>query len=377
MGGHEALRGGLVRPQSRPFLPSSLSPLSALQRPSLSSVRGSLDSSASAPNSIIGDRAEQVLPRFGRTVATAGIDGRVSRVLRRCGRRERLGVQAPGVILSKQPSSFSCLLRGDRRNSRYIRNPSGFGVTRGVLVTPPPILVDTAQARLDANPLPVVTQRNSVEPNRRSGAKALAGARPASRNRDRTFPLPPRSQGARKVRAMPTSQLGDEDFLKLYARNRALGKIMHGTRFGEVDAISFDLRHSKINPDEWIMDHLGGDDGREPTRTETLPFIWFPWYGQFDPERLKAEVVKECRESNEYDRNRPPTLREVFGNVTDAEYRSYLKQERKPKPLGKKWVNEEIAKRTPDAIVKPGDCIRVHKVIMYIHDGRPVYPNTR
>jgi len=29
-GGHEALRGGVVGPQSRPFLPSGLGPLSAL-----------------------------------------------------------------------------------------------------------------------------------------------------------------------------------------------------------------------------------------------------------------------------------------------------------------------------------------------------------
>jgi hypothetical protein len=170
---------------------------------------------------------------------------------------------------------------------------------------------------------------------------------------------------------MTISEMSDNGFFKLRASNLALGKIMHETRFGEVEGISFDLRHPKINPDEWIMDYLGGDEGRPPNRIDTLPFIWFPWHGKFDPAQLEADVIKEWEEENEYRKNPPPTPREVFGKITDAEYAAYLKNERKQKPLGKSWIRKEIATRTPDAIVNVGDHIRISKVIMNI--GRDVF----
>jgi hypothetical protein len=114
--------------------------------------------------------------------------------------------------------------------------------------------------------------------------------------------------------------LDEEEFSRLYARNRALGKIAYETRLGEVEGITFDLRHSEIDPDEWVMDHLGGyDELHAPRRTETLPFLWFPWYGKFDLNKVKAEVVEGFREAKEYAKNGPPSPREVYGNITDAE----------------------------------------------------------
>jgi hypothetical protein len=47
---------------------------------------------------------------------------------------------------------------------------------------------------------------------------------------------------------MSTLELSNDDFLKVRARNLALGKIMHETCVGEVDEIRFDLRHKEINP---------------------------------------------------------------------------------------------------------------------------------
>lgn len=123
---------------------------------------------------------------------------------------------------------------------------------------------------------------------------------------------------------MPLYEMTDNDFLKLRARNRALAKIINQTRFGEVEGISFDFRHKEIDPEEWTMDFLGGTKGYAPRRINTLPFIWFPWHGKFDPEQLKAEVTKECEALNEF--NARPLSREPFGNITDDEYRKHLRE---------------------------------------------------
>ena len=48
-----------------------------------------------------------------------------------------------------------------------------------------------------------------------------------------------------------------------------------------------------------------------------MPFIWFPWYGKFDLEKLKADVLQEFLEIEEYAENEPPTSREDFGGITD------------------------------------------------------------
>jgi hypothetical protein len=109
------------------------------------------------------------------------------------------------------------------------------------------------------------------------------------------------------VRAASMTELSEEEFSKTYARNRALSKIMSETRVGEVDGIRFHLRHKEINPDEWTMqDMLGGDDRQPRRRIPSLPFIWFPWYGKFDPDQLKTDVLEEFLTAKEYTKNAPP-----------------------------------------------------------------------
>lgn len=171
-------------------------------------------------------------------------------------------------------------------------------------------------------------------------------------------------------------ELSDEEFIKIRRRNRALSKIMSETRVGEVDGISFDLRHKQINPDEWKMDDiLGGDDGRIPTRTNRLPFIWFPWYGKFDLEQLKANVLHEFLEIKEYAKNGPPTPREVFGDITDGEYANYLKEEKEwRRAPHKTWKRDEIKSRTPDAIINRGDSITTHHAVMNIESEDQFIP---
>jgi hypothetical protein len=174
---------------------------------------------------------------------------------------------------------------------------------------------------------------------------------------------------------MPNLSKEEEEFSKLYARNRALGKIAHETRFGEVDGISFDLQHPEISPDEWTMDHLGGhDDLHPPRRTETLPFLWFPWYGKFDLRQVKADVLEEFRAAKEYAKNGPPTPREVYGNITDAEYADSVKAEKKQRRIPTKtWMKDELKSRTPDAIVNAGDCVRTLRAVKYIGENQFIH----
>jgi hypothetical protein len=202
----------------------------------------------------------------------------------------------------------------------------------------------------------------SVNSNRRKDAAAHSGARPAIRKRGLHLPVALASNGAREVCAVP--ELSDQKFILEYKRNRALSTISHETRVGEVDGIHFDLRHEDINPKEWTMDVLGGDYGwGEPRRRPTLPFIWFPWYGEFDLSKVKNAVLEEFRAANE--RPRRPLPRELFDNISDTDYQAYLGSDTwKGEKLPKSWIRDEIKDRTPDAIVQSGDYISVDRVEM-------------
>ena len=171
-------------------------------------------------------------------------------------------------------------------------------------------------------------------------------------------------------------ELSDKEFFKVRTRNRALSNIMSETRVGVVEGISFDLRHKQINPEEWIMqDLLGGDDGRPPTRSKFLPFLWFPWYGKFDLDKLKADTLEEFQAEKEYAKNAPPTPREAFGNITDAEYVESLKEEKKSRRASRKdWMKRELNSRTPDAIVMPGDSVEMHHAVTNLEDDDEFVP---
>jgi hypothetical protein len=144
--------------------------------------------------------------------------------------------------------------------------------------------------------------------------------------------------------------------------------ISHETRAGEVEGIRFDLRHKRINPEEWTMDVIGGDYGSDdpPRRRGTSPFIWFPWYGEFDLKRLKADVLKEYEHEKENQKNPPPMPRWAMEVRTDQQWDIYLSEHQKQekRKLGRSWIKEGLNDRRPDAIVRSGDYISVDRVEM-------------
>jgi hypothetical protein len=174
------------------------------------------------------------------------------------------------------------------------------------------------------------------------------------------------------------SELSDKEFLKLYMRNRAISKIMNETRVGEVEGIHFDLRHKQISPTEWAMeDYLGGEDPAylPIRRKESLPFIWFPWYGKFDLTQIRAEVLRGFRAEKEYAENGPPTPREAYDNITDAEYEDAIKEEKRRRFVPTRtWIKDELKSLTPDAIVYSGDRIEVRRAVMNVEDDDEFIP---
>jgi hypothetical protein len=71
------------------------------------------------------------------------------------------------------------------------------------------------------------------------------------------------------------------------ARRHELWKISHETRHGIVDGVEFDLRSSDLDPRKWGMEFLGNES--VPQRREGMPFIWYPWDGEFDVNKLRQE----------------------------------------------------------------------------------------
>lgn len=74
-------------------------------------------------------------------------------------------------------------------------------------------------------------------------------------------------------------------------RYLALGRISHITRHGIVDGVEFDLRHDELDPRQWGMS-IVADEGKYRVMGDGQPFIWFPWYGVFDKDALKKELIE-------------------------------------------------------------------------------------
>lgn len=79
----------------------------------------------------------------------------------------------------------------------------------------------------------------------------------------------------------------DEEF----ARYRALWRIFDIDRQGVVDGVEIDLRHELLNPQEWGTRLLG--DTHSKYRSSREPFIWFPWFGAFDKNSIREEIIAD------------------------------------------------------------------------------------
>jgi hypothetical protein len=79
------------------------------------------------------------------------------------------------------------------------------------------------------------------------------------------------------------------------ARTELLEKITQVDRRGTVDGVIFDLRHDLLDPKEWGTQTIGLDEDWSKVRTYGRPFIWFPWYGEFNA----AAVLEKSMQKND------------------------------------------------------------------------------
>jgi hypothetical protein len=113
------------------------------------------------------------------------------------------------------------------------------------------------------------------------------------------------------------------------ARYRALNRICHIDRHGTIEGVEIDFRHELLNPSEWQMLLIGTPVSLYRSKYE--PFIWYPWFGDFDKDALRAEIVAD-----------------------------ELKHGRKEP--SKKSVDASIRDLTPECFVYAGDRIDIDKV---------------
>jgi hypothetical protein len=113
-------------------------------------------------------------------------------------------------------------------------------------------------------------------------------------------------------------------------RMRALRQISHFERHGVVDGVEIDLRHELLDPKEWGTSMIGN-------LSFTLdiykgPFIWFPWYGNYDAGSL---------------------VKNMFGSTeTDS----------KERQARHNYANYLLSKKRPECFVRAGDKVYIYRV---------------
>jgi len=119
-----------------------------------------------------------------------------------------------------------------------------------------------------------------------------------------------------------------------------LNRIFTRDQCGTVDGVEFDVRHELLDPAEWQAAVVGMSRGYRSEDSDG-PFIWFPWFGEFDKEKVRqgglAWVAKTVEMSDSSD-----TLLTL--------------------PERSRLLAQYITAHTPDCIIHAGDKIVIRKV---------------
>ena len=120
----------------------------------------------------------------------------------------------------------------------------------------------------------------------------------------------------------------------------ALSRIFTVDRCGTVGGVEFDLRDDLLDPAEWQPPVVGLPPGVRSPDSEG-PFIWFPWFGEFDKEEVRRGGLAWVARTVEFSGS-ANTL------VTQ--------------PERKQLLDQHIRLHTPDCIVRAGDKIIIRKI---------------
>jgi hypothetical protein len=116
------------------------------------------------------------------------------------------------------------------------------------------------------------------------------------------------------------------------ARYDALWRISRLDGHGVVEGVEIDLRHELVDPKEWKSILIGNPLAVRQPRPDT-PFIWFPWFGEFNKETIQKQAI--------------------------ADY-----VERHHKSPNENVVADLLLERTPEIFVYRGDKIYISHVII-------------
>ena len=136
-------------------------------------------------------------------------------------------------------------------------------------------------------------------------------------------------------------------------------------RHGTIDGVMFDLRHKDLDAGNWLPPAFNDF----PDRPSNAPFIWFPWYGEFDETALWSEAQKAVARAEaltpigkfRMSRNRGPTA--------DQSQRFIQTDEEK--------IRAYVAEHTPECVVFRGDTIEIDHVEIKVVRNAIDHPHDR
>jgi hypothetical protein len=108
--------------------------------------------------------------------------------------------------------------------------------------------------------------------------------------------------------------------------------IVTSTRYGNIDGVEIDLRHDKLKSGEWHAAVFGMPPNLKE-RDPDEPFLWFPWFGNFDLVKLQRKATRLFSARTQSDTN-----------------------------LGANDLGDYVKMNTPECFVSPGDKLCIESV---------------
>ena len=158
--------------------------------------------------------------------------------------------------------------------------------------------------------------------------------------------------------AMPT----DDYQTKIYPQLSSAFQNRHGV----IDGVEIDLRHESLQRGEWIPPLFG----HSPEPAAGAPYIWFPWFGDFDSRSLQREAEEAIAKQ---------LTAMLHGNgVAGAKLEATNSPGAGGNPSEAKLLVEQyVRSHTPECFVLKGDRIYVKEVASVLTGDEFSHPHDR
>jgi hypothetical protein len=154
----------------------------------------------------------------------------------------------------------------------------------------------------------------------------------------------------------------DDDQTRIYAQLSSAFQKRHGV----IDGVEIDLRHESLKRGVWIPPLFG--DSPEPA--PGAPYIWFPWFGDFDSRSLQREAEEAVAKQ---------LTAMLHGNsvvAPEVEAKNSSGAGGKP-PEAKPLIEQYVRSHTPECFVQKGDRIYVKEVSSVLTGDEFSHPHDR